>query len=111
MEDLPKSYRAEVVDGYGMKLLTSGYSLEVTRKILWNGIKGYQAKVKRRKSQGMGRIHRTAEESSKDRVRRKLLGKSTWYKGKKKDDREQLETGGNGGQGKHQGAKPKGGEQ
>ena len=81
-EDLPPEYRAEVVDKYGKKLRTSGYSLEVTRRILGNGIKGYIAKVKRRKKLGT-RIHRTARESAKDRARKKLIGKSSWYKGNK----------------------------
>ena len=81
MEDLPSSYRAGVIDGYGAKLMTSGYSLTVTRKILTNGIKGYLAKVGRRKISG-GRIHRTSEESSGERRRKKLLGSSNWFRGR-----------------------------
>ena len=62
-EDLPGHYRAEVVDGYGVKLLTSGYNLEQVRKILNNGMKGYVSKVARR-MENHGRIHLTAEEST-----------------------------------------------
>ena len=48
-EDIPSSYRAEVVDRYRTILLTSGHNLDQTRKILSNGMKGYVAKVGRRK--------------------------------------------------------------
>ena len=44
-----------------------------------NGVKGYLAKVKRRKMNGR-KLHRTAEESNQDRWKKKLLGKSAWYK-------------------------------
>ena len=67
-EDLPLEYRAEVVDKYGVKLLTSGYGRDQTLRILMGGAKGYLAKVKRRKMNGR-RIHRTAEESSSGRVK------------------------------------------
>ena len=42
-EELLPSYRAEVIDG--RKLRTSGYELEQTRRILINGMKGYQSKA------------------------------------------------------------------
>ena len=35
-EDPPSNYRAEVVVGYGKKLLTSGYNLDQDRRILNN---------------------------------------------------------------------------
>ena len=84
-EELPASYRGEVIDHYGVKLRTSGYSLEVTRRILSNGMKGYLAKVRRRRKMG-SRLHRTAMESAKDRMRKKLVGKSTWYRGRRKQE-------------------------
>ena len=84
-EGLHSSYRAKVIDDYGRKLRTSGYELEQTRRILLNGMKGYQSKAVRRKKEG-GRIHRTAQESSSGRWRKKLIGKNSWFKGSKKDD-------------------------
>ena len=89
-EDLPGSYRAEVIDNYGRKLRTSGYDLDLTRRILSNGIKGYMSKVRRRKMTG-SRIHRTAQESSQGRSRKKLLGKSSWFRGRKKPEEEKEE--------------------
>ena len=82
-EELPPKYRASIIDEYGVKLRTSGYAVKVTRKILHNGMKVYVAKVTRRRANNGGRIHRTAAESSKDRLRRKLIGRSSWFKGRK----------------------------
>ena len=82
-EDLPSRFRAEVVDSYGVKLLTSGYSLDQTRKILVNGMKGYAAKVTRRKMVRR-RIHLTASESAHGRRKKRLLGASSWYKDKQR---------------------------
>ena len=77
-EGLPDRYRAEVLDNYGVKLLTSGYGYEQTRRIVLSGAKGYLAKVKRRTQNG-GKLQRTAKESSSWRWRKKLLGKSSWF--------------------------------
>ena len=82
-EGLPLKYRAEVVNSYGVKLLTSGYGYDQVRRILINGAKGYLAKVKRRTTNG-GHLHRTAAESHHVRVKKKLLSKSTWYKDKRR---------------------------
>ena len=99
-EELPVEYRAGVVDRYGCKLLTSGYSYAQTVKILANGAKGYLAKVRRAKAQGRSRLHRTSEESNQGRNRKKLLGKTAWYRDKKTEKGEQpdsKEEGGNSG--------------
>ena len=88
-EQLPSKYRAEVVDAYGMKLLTSGYTLVQVRRILANGIKGYVRKCKRRKEEGL-RLHRTAEESAGNRSRKRLLGKSSWFKGRSSNNKEEV---------------------
>ena len=71
--------RWEVLDNYAVKLLTSGFSLEHTRRILLSGIRGYEAKVKRREDE-MAPLYRTADESGVTRAKKKLLGKSTWFK-------------------------------
>ena len=63
VEDLSLHYRADMVNSYGVKLLTSGYSYDQGRRILVNRANGYLSKVKRRRENG-GIIHRTAEESS-----------------------------------------------
>ena len=93
-EDLPREYRAEVIDNYGRKLLTSGYSYEQTVKILVNGAKGYVANVKRARLHGRKRVHRTAQESCEVRDRKKLLGKTSWYRDRKIRKNENEELGG-----------------
>ena len=84
-EDLPSEYREEIVENYGRKLVTSGYSRDQTRKILINGIKGYMRKMNRRKLNGRKRIHHSAEESRDGRVKKKMIGKTLWYRSKKKE--------------------------
>ena len=86
-EDLPSKFKADVVNCYGVKLLTSGYSYEQVRRILVTGAKGYLTKLGRRTSKG-GRLHRTAQESSGMRMKKKLLGKSNWFRDKKKVEEE-----------------------
>ena len=56
---------------------------------LRSGIRGYEGKIKRRLEQGVP-IYRTAEESGNSRNRKKILGKSTWFKGGKKNPRQDL---------------------
>ena len=99
-EGLPDKYRAEVIDNYGVKLLTSGYGYDQTRRIIMGGAKGYLAKVRRRTQNG-GKLHRTAEESSSWRWRKKLLGKSSWFKDKrtKEEDAPKYTRGEQGGRG------------
>ena len=46
------------------------------------------AKIRRRRKSG-SRIHRTAKESSFDRNRKKLIGRSNWYKGSRKNEDEE----------------------
>ena len=84
-EDLPCGYKEVVVDDYGNKLLTSGYGREQVTRILLNGIKGYMSKRNRRKANGSLRIHRTADESKHGRIKKNLLGKSSWYKKRKEE--------------------------
>ena len=94
-EELPSQYRADILNKYGVKLLTSGYEYDQVRRILMNGAKGYLSKVERRKKDG-GRLHRTAAKSSQARQRRKLLGKTSWYRDKriKEDEKTKNQEGG-----------------
>ena len=62
--------------------------MDQTRKILSNGMKGYVAKVKRRRLIRR-RIYRTAKESSLDRIKKKLIGKTSWYRRSKAKEGEE----------------------
>ena len=48
-------------------------------------MKGFVSKRRRMRVNGRKRIHNTAEESRNGRVRKKLIGKTSWYKGRIKD--------------------------
>ena len=65
----------------------SGYKLDQVKKIILAGIKGYYGKVKRRrKERSTRRVHLTALESGGARWRKKLLSKTTWYRGNKRNE-------------------------
>ena len=72
--------RNKVIDEYAVKLLTSGYSIEQVRRIILSGLRGYEAKMKKRIEDGLP-LYRTSEVSGATRTKKKLLGKSTWFKG------------------------------
>ena len=92
----------KVVDQYGQKLINSGYSLEQVRRILINGIKGFEGRKARCKREGRS-LYRTAIQSHGARVRKKILSQSSWYNGASKKSKDYPGTGGMGG------ANPKGG--
>ena len=72
--------RNEVIDNYAVKLQTSGYSVEQSRRIILSGLRGYEARVRRRTEEGLP-LYRTSEDSGATRAKKKILGKSTWFKG------------------------------
>jgi hypothetical protein len=65
---------------YAQKLINSGYSITQTKKIILNGIKGYEKKLLESRKPGGRSLHRQAGESYNTRVRRKLCGKTEWYR-------------------------------
>ena len=74
------------MDQFGRKILSSGYTLHQARKIVLDGIRGWERK-KLRMMKDTGKLFRTSRESLRLRTKRKLLGKTSWYKGKKKEDK------------------------
>ena len=85
----------DVVDKYSQKLLTSGYNMTQTRKIILAGIRGWESKRDRARRE-QRRVHRTSRESMKNRIMKKATGKNNWFRRKKdkksksksKDDRK-----------------------
>ena len=51
-ERVSNSVRREIVDEYAQKLLNSGYSREVTKRIVVAGLKGYEKKLRNSKKPG-----------------------------------------------------------
>ena len=82
-EDLGRGAKVKIVDDYAQKLANSGYRGEQLRKIITNGIKGYEGKVRRCREQGTN-LHRTSVDSQGARVRKKLLARANWFKSKKR---------------------------
>ena len=76
---------SRVIDGYGQKLLNSGFLIDQVRNILIKGIKGFEGRKMRCKKEGRS-LHCTAKESSGSRSRKKLLSRSSWYKKKRKQN-------------------------
>ena len=81
-EELGAKNRGIVVDKYAKKLLLRGYGKEQTRRIIKNGIKGFEGKRRSRIAKGLP-LRNTAAGSSKNRFLKKLIGKTTWYKRKR----------------------------
>ena len=88
-EDLGKAAKIKIVDEYTQKLANSGYKGEQLKKIITNGIKGYEGK--RRRALIAGReLHRTAKESQGARAKKKLLSRTTWFR-RRKNNKEPKE--------------------
>ena len=101
-ESLGDEERVVVVDRYTQKLINSGFGVEQTRKIVVNGILAYERKLRESRTIPGRKIHRTAQESSGKRLRKKLLDKTEWFKKKKRvedtsDDQAKFKTNGSGG--------------
>ena len=73
---------SEVVDNFGKKLLTSGYSLKQVRTITMNGIRGWERRKSRARNEGRT-IFRTSRQSMPGRIKKRTIGKTTWYKKKR----------------------------
>ena len=80
-EELGAAARGAIVDMYAKKLLQSGYSKEQTRRILKNGIRGFENRRRSRAARGAP-MRSTAKKSSRSRLVKKLLSKTSWYRKK-----------------------------
>ena len=67
-EEVEEEHIIEITDEYAKKLHNSGYRKEQIRKIILAGVKGYGAKLKRSREQGIP-LRRTAKESEETRAR------------------------------------------
>ena len=65
-----------------MKLHTSGFSQESVRRIVMSGIRGYDGRVRRYIREGRG-LYRTAAQSSRNRLKKKLFSPSKLWVGVK----------------------------
>ena len=84
-EDVDDSVRIDVVNAFSSQIKASGYSDEQNIKIVKAGLTGYENLLQKCKL-GKAKMHRLASEGYESRRRKKLLGKSNWFK--KKSQRE-----------------------
>ena len=84
-EELGAGSKVEIVDNYSQKLSNSGYRGEQLKRIILNGIKGYEGKVRRCRNNGR-KLHRSSIDSLGERIRKKLVGKSNWFRKRKKSN-------------------------
>ena len=79
IEGLPKKDYITIIDRFSQKLVNSGYSADQTRRMVVAGIKGWGGKVLRCKEEGR-RLRRTAGNSLGQRLKTKLVGKTSWFR-------------------------------
>ena len=77
--------RLSIIDKFAQKLTNSGYKVEQTRKIILNGLKCYQKKLEKARNGG-AKIHRSGKSTRKGRFTKKLLEKTNWFRGGKKEN-------------------------
>jgi hypothetical protein len=78
-EMIPARDRCQILDNFAQKMKNSGYGLNQIRRVILAGIKGYENLIRRCKK-GERSLHRSSAESSSLRARKKLTGKSEWFK-------------------------------
>ena len=72
----------KVVDKFATKILTSGYSRQQTRKIVINGIRGWERKLSRATREGKD-CSGLGKRAGNLESRRRQRGKTSWYKKKR----------------------------
>ena len=82
-EDIHQERKDQIIDEYSLKLLRSGYSVNVTRTILISGLRSFNKKITAAKQSGQP-LHRPAHTSLESRLRKKIFQKTSWFKGQKK---------------------------
>ena len=75
--------RSQIVDNFYERLQLSGYGHEQSVRIITSGLKGYE-NIRRNAAREAGNINRSEEEGRGERHMKKLLGKTNWFRSKKK---------------------------
>ena len=80
-DKISKEERTRVVDDFTKELKSSGYSRKRAREMIVCGLLGLERKRQRRARQGQD-FHRRGKQTIGLRTRKKLTGKTAWYKSK-----------------------------
>ena len=78
-----------VVEHFTVQLKTSGYARKAAREIVVAGVLGWLRKRRRRKELGIS-FYRGAKSTLKQRIRKKLIEKTNWYKEKDVSEDEEV---------------------
>jgi hypothetical protein len=79
--DVPHEERLAVVKRFTVEMKNSGYGRKGTREAVISGLKGH-AKRRENRVKEIGHFYRTAQETLKSRIEKKLNEKTSWYKEK-----------------------------
>ena len=79
--------QVRVINEYSQKLFNSGYKQEQVTRIIINGIKAFERRLKESTAGGRP-LHSTSKESYGRRSKKKLTEKTSWYKKSKKRTEE-----------------------
>ena len=86
--------RVRVVNDYAQKLINSGFGIDQSRKIIVGGLVSYERRVKLSKDEklpGWRPLHEGAGFRKAQRMKKKILLKSTWFKTGKRKETERVE--------------------
>ena len=87
---LPIQEKIKIMDKMMIKLRESGYDERQRKEILYSGVMGYCRMMERERLHGR-RVNRPREEGAEERRVRKLIGDSTWFKSRTKEEKPGLD--------------------
>ena len=76
-----------IVEHYTQQLKMSGYDRKQSKEIICCGVVGWKRKVQRREREGRG-FYRHAKSTLRQRNKKKLLAKTTWFRDKRKREED-----------------------
>ena len=80
-QELSQQVKNEIVDQYCTKMASSGYSRNQMHRIVTAGLRGFE-KLSRKQ------MHRPAATTKVERNRKKLTGKTQWFRNRRKNDQK-----------------------
>ena len=87
LEEIPHKEIIETVEHFIGELKNSEYSQKQARDIVISGLRGWQNMIRKRKRNNMP-FYRHAQETVRERMRKQLVEKESWYKETEKDEEE-----------------------
>ena len=78
-EEVSMDMRLAVINEFNQQLTMSGWGEDLRRRIIEAGLVGYES-IKRRAAENETSVHQSAAEGAVERRRKKLTGKSSWFK-------------------------------